>query len=121
MVSPSSGDDYYASLGQNSAQAGSGPEKKKIKIVAKKVAQPVSSPEETVSVVENSSAPEVTQDIQKEETPAYVSRVAKLPESGQLHLGTKFTSRPSVVFHTHTSRSTLPNSPSQSRPSGLAP
>ena len=87
MVSPTSGDDYYASLGKNAAQSGSGPEKKKIKIVAKKVVQPVSSSEEHVSVVENSApAPEVIPESPKEEAPAYVSRVANLPESGQRHL-----------------------------------
>lgn len=87
MVSPTSGDDYYASLGKNAAQSGSGPEKKKIKIVAKKVVQPVSSSEEHTPVVENSSpVSEVVPETPKEETPAYVSRVAKLPESGQLHL-----------------------------------
>lgn len=117
MVSPTSGDDYYASLGKNAAQSGSGPEKKKIKIVAKKVVQPASSPEEQGPVVEKlAPTSEVTHEGPKEETPAYVPRVAKLPESGQLHLGTKFASRPSVVFHTHTSRSTLPNSPTQHRP-----
>lgn len=119
MVSPTSGDDYYASLGKNAAQSGSGPEKKKIKIVAKKVVQPTSSVEET-PVVEK-VAPEVAPEAPKEETPAYVSRVAKLPESGQLHLGPKFASRPAVVFHTHTARTTLPNNPSHNRPANTTP
>ncbi len=86
MVSPTSGDDYYASLGKNAAQSGSGPEKKKIKIVAKKVVQPASSHEQAPIVEHPTPAPEITTETPKEEAPAYVSRVAKLPESGQLHL-----------------------------------
>ncbi len=114
MASPSSGDDYYASLGNEPAQTSGGSEKKKIiKIVAKKVATPTSP--ETPSIKEKESVPEkiiesesVSQTPSEDvapEAPQYVSRTVKLPESGTLDLGTKFSSGPAVVFHTH---NTLP-------------
>ena len=52
MVSPSSGDDYYASLGKTAPQTGSDPLKKKIKIVAKKAVSSASTPSSTPVVEE---------------------------------------------------------------------
>jgi hypothetical protein len=114
MASPSSGDDYYASLGNEPTQTNGSTEKKKIiKIVAKKA---VSSTAETVIKAENQSISSSdttpianfvepftpSQPIEKEpEVIPYVSRTVKLPESGTLDLGSKFSSGPSVVFHTH--------------------
>lgn len=43
-------------------------------------------------------------------------RVVKLPESGSLDLGTKFTSRPAVVFHNRPAPSRPAPSPSSHRP-----
>jgi hypothetical protein len=101
MASPSSGDDYYASLGNEPAHTGGGSEKKKIiKIVAKKASAPIETP---VSVTE-APAPIDTTPISNisnvsqhkpesetlEEDKAYISRTVKLPESGALDLGTKF-------------------------------
>lgn len=114
MASPSSGDDYYASLGNEPAQTSGGAEKKKIiKIVAKKVASPTSP--ETASAKEKESIPEKPVEAEQAsqapvddvvpEAPQYVSRTVKLPESGTLDLGTKFSAGPAVVFHTH---NTLP-------------
>lgn len=121
MVSPSSGDDYYASLGNESAQAGGVSEKKKIiKIVAKKSLAPTpdTAPKHTetddihpqkadisrdLSETHTESVPLPEKEVPKE--PEYVSRTITLPESGTLDLGTKFSARPAVVFHTH---NTLP-------------
>jgi|GEM_PF-2536341 len=99
MASPSSGDDYYASLGNEPAQIGSGSEKKKIiKIVAKKASI---APTETLSpkTSQQSVSPQDTTPISNTEyettnRPAeklpevqpYVSRIVKLPESGTLDL-----------------------------------
>lgn len=119
MVSPSSGDDYYASLGNEPTQTSGSTEKKKIiKIVAKKAAAPTV---ETVVPKEETrpeSSPDTTPIANTVETPApsapvekapevqpYVSRTVKLPESGTLDLGGKFSAGPAVVFHTH---NTLP-------------
>jgi len=117
MVSPSSGDDYYASLGNDAAQTSRTTEKKKIiKIVAKKAAVPTA--ETPVKSGEPKESPLHTEPVQTVETPApsepvetapeaqpYISRTVKLPESGTLDLGGKFSTGPAVVFHTH---STLP-------------
>lgn len=114
MVSPSSGDDYYASLGKNTIQAESGPEKKKIKIVAKKT---VSStpPAIVVPTVVHISDEEISHEsapVQKIEVAPpveapYIPRTIRLPESGQLNLGPKFQTRPGVVFHSHSSRTVI--------------
>ena len=104
MVSPSSGDDYYASLGNEPAHTGGGSEKKKIiKIVAKKASAPAES---IAPVMENivppvinttpiSNIPDIPVPIPEREIPQedapYVSRTVKLPESGSLDLGTKFS------------------------------
>jgi translation initiation factor IF-2 len=89
MASPSSGDDYYASLGNEPAQKNGSSEKKKIiKIVAKKAVAPSG---------ENTTV--------KGETESKTHNTVKLPESGTLDLGGKFSSGPAVVFHTH---NTLP-------------
>jgi len=104
MASPSSGDDYYASLGNEPAHTGGGSEKKKIiKIAAKKA----SAPAESVAPVVEKVAPSVAdttpisnisdipahipeKEMSQEDSP-YVSRTVKLPESGSLDLGTKFS------------------------------
>lgn len=114
MVSPSSGDDYYASLGNEPAQARGPSEKKKIiKIVAKKILTPVPTAEQP-SMEDHHSIPEsITHHTIEEQVPPtpppeviipapepYVSRTVKLPESGTLDLGTKYSAGPSVVFHT---------------------
>ncbi len=118
MASPSSGDDYYASLGNEPAQTSGGAEKKKIiKIVAKKAAvhaEPVAPKTESAPTAPVDTAP-VSKKIEREESPRpvektpevepYVSRTVKLPESGTLDLGGKFSTGPAVVFHTH---NTLP-------------
>ncbi len=109
MASPSSGDDYYASLGNEPAQASGGAEKKKIiKIVAKKAATTSTSPEPATHVVESpvekieNVQETVTHPVEKTPEPeVYTSRTVKLPESGTLDLGAKFSSGPAVVFHTH--------------------
>lgn len=101
MASPSSGDDYYASLGNEPAHTGGGSEKKKIiKIVAKKASAPAES---VAPVVENIVPPamdttpisNIPENIPEREVPPddmpYVSRTVKLPESGSLDLGTKFS------------------------------
>lgn len=105
MASPSSGDDYYASLGNEPAHTGGGSEKKKIiKIVAKKA----SAPAESIAPVVGNIAPSAIdttplsnisdipeyipeREISPEDSP-YVSRTVRLPESGSLDLGTKFSS-----------------------------
>ncbi|MEI6711205.1 MAG: hypothetical protein WCK88_03045 [bacterium] len=118
MASPSSGDDYYASLGNEPAQTSGGSEKKKIiKIVAKKAvahSEPVSpkaessqnTPIDTTPISNHVEVHEPIQivDIIPEEQP-YISRTVKLPESGTLDLGGKFSAGPAVVFHT---QNTLP-------------
>ncbi len=115
MASPSSGDDYYASLGNEPTQASGGSEKKKIiKIVAKKTVAPTtdssinkgenhpSTPLNTTPISHHIDTPEPSQPVEKiPEVQPYVSRTVKLPESGTLDLGGKFSSGPSVVFHTH--------------------
>lgn len=128
MVQPTSGDDYYAKIGPSATQSDTGAEKKKIKIVAKKVVS--SQPEKP--------APEPTEEYDSRQAvldnndPPYVSRPTQLPEGGKLELGSKFVSRPAVVFHSHQSRSVLPGGqktststpgarPSFNRPSGGAP
>jgi hypothetical protein len=115
MASPSSGDDYYASLGNEPTQASGNSEKKKIiKIVAKKASV---SPAETPAISEKSqeivskidalpvsdAEPEMAPPLIEKvpEVQPYVSRTVKLPESGTLDLGGKFSSGPVVVFHTH--------------------
>lgn len=127
MVQPTSGDDYYAKIGPSATQSDTGAEKKKIKIVAKKVVS--SQPEKP--------APEPTEEYDSRQAvldnndPPYVSRPTQLPEGGKLELGSKFVSRPAVVFHSHQSRSVLPGGqktststpgarPSFNRPSGGA-
>lgn len=113
MVSPSSGDDYYASLGKNTTQAESGPEKKKIKIVAKKTVStptPVVTSTPTEKIAETTIPQEVIVEKIPEKEPIetpYVPRTIKLPESGQLNLGPKFQTRPGVVFHSHASRTVI--------------
>jgi len=100
MASPSSGDDYYASLGNEPAHTGGGSEKKKIiKIVAKKasvIAEPaapvveniISPPVDTTPISNIPDIPE-REPAPQEDLP-YVFRTVKLPESGSLDLGTKF-------------------------------
>ena len=118
MVKPTSGDDYYANIGPNTTQSGAWVEKKKIKIVAKKSASSAPAPEKMSAPIEDVSpaanpAPEV-------ETPAeYTPRKVQLPESGKLDLGTKFVSRPAVVFHNRPAPSQ--NSSGASRPSFPGP
>ncbi len=100
MASPSSGDDYYASLGNGGpAQTGGGSEKKKIiKIVAKKAPAPLeiaSLNTEIPAVVAQDTTP-ISNTVENQEpvhivesTPEvqpYVSRTVRLPESGTLDL-----------------------------------
>lgn len=114
MASPSSGDDYYASLGNEPAQTSGGSEKKKIiKIVAKKAIthmEPI-SPKGTSDTDVHINTTPISHHIEAQE-PAriieivpeeqpYISRTVKLPESGTLDLGGKFSSGPAVVFHSH--------------------
>jgi translation initiation factor IF-2 len=107
MVQPTSGDDYYAKIGPSTTQSDTGTEKKKIKIVAKKVvSQAVEKP--AVPSPEPVEEYNTTQAVLDNEDPPYVSRPTQLPEGGKLELGSKFVSRPSVVFHSHQSRSVLP-------------
>lgn len=113
MASPSSGDDYYASLGNEPTQTGGSSEKKKIiKIVAKKAVnhlEPTATKIETPAATKDTTPIANTFDLQEsvhsaEPTPEaqpYVSRTVKLPESGTLDLGGKFSAGPAVVFHTH--------------------
>lgn len=121
MVSPSSGDDYYASLGKTAPQTGSDPLKKKIKIVAKKAVSsaPTSAPTPVVEEVPVSREEDDTpiSNIPEPEpiVPIYTPRTIKLPESWQLDMGAKFNTRPGVVFHSHSTRTVLPGSQS-SRP-----
>ncbi len=104
MASPSSGDDYYASLGNEPAQINGSSEKKKIiKIVAKKVVAPsaenniVKGDQEPktqlnttpISNIEHQESPQIVEKIP--EVQPYVSRTVKLPESGTLDLGGKFS------------------------------
>lgn len=115
MAQPNSGDDYYAKIEPSTTQAGTGAEKKKIKIVAKKAA-PASVPEkaETPEPERPAKLHEITE---QEEASAPAPRAVKLPEGGKLELGTKFVSRPAVVFHTHP----RPSVGDQSRPLGQRP
>ncbi len=107
MVQPTSGDDYYAKIGPSTTQSDTGTEKKKIKIVAKKVVS---------QAVDKPSAPSpepvqeynTTQAVLDNEDPPYVSRPTQLPEGGKLELGSKFVSRPAVVFHSRPTHSALP-------------
>lgn len=114
MASPSSGDDYYASLGNEPAQTSGSSEKKKIiKIVAKKASVPTAEPiavkgepHPPISVdttpISNTEPQTISRPVEKEpEVQPYISRTVKLPESGALDLGGKFSSGPAVVFHTH--------------------
>jgi len=86
--------------------------------VAKKSASSAPAPEKMSAPIEDVSpaanpAPEV-------ETPAeYTPRKVQLPESGKLDLGTKFVSRPAVVFHNRPAPSQ--NSSGASRPSFPGP
>jgi ribosomal protein S25 len=117
MAQPTSGDDYYAKIWPTTPQAGVGTEKKKIKIVAKKAAAPQAEKVEPVVVPTPEPAYDTNQAVlQPEEPPVYVPRVVKLPESGSLDLGTKFTSRPAVVFHNRPAPSRPAPSPSSHRP-----
>lgn len=114
MASPSSGDDYYASLGnEGPAQTGGGSVKKKIiKIVAKKASVPletISPNAETQAAVIQDTTPISNTAASQEaihivesvpDDKPYVSRTVKLPESGTLDMGSKFSARPAVVFHT---------------------
>lgn len=111
MSQPISGDDYYAKIGPSTTQSGTGAEKKKIKIVAKKIA-PHPAPEKETASEEYSSA----QAVLGNDEPSPIDHATK-PEGGKLELGNKFVSRSPVVFHTHSSRSALPG---QHRPSGGA-
>lgn len=127
MVQPTSGDDYYAKIGPSATQSDTGAEKKKIKIVAKKVvSQQLEKPTPTP---EPDTEYDSRQAVLESEDPPYVSRTTQLPEGGKLDLGSKFVSRPAVVFHSHQSRSVLPGSqktstgtpgirPSFNRPAG---
>jgi translation initiation factor IF-2 len=106
MVQPTSGDDYYAKIGPNTTHAGTDAEKKKIKIVAKKtVSSAPIIPEKVEEVYSPSQAV-----LAPEEPETHTPRTVKLPEGGQLDLGTKFAHRPQVVFHTHQARTILPGS-----------
>lgn len=107
MVQPTSGDDYYAKIGPSTTQSDTGTEKKKIKIVAKKVVS--QQPEKA----EPAPAPEpeeydTKQAVLDNNDPPYSPRSTQLPESGKLDLGSKFVSRPAVVFHSQQNRSALP-------------
>lgn len=116
MAQPTSGDDYYAKLGTSTSQAGTESEKKKIKIVAKKVVAAslhTDTIEAPISLETQNS--DTQSDIVDAPSVEYVSRQAKLPESGSLDLGTKFVSRPGVVFHSRLAQSN--NRPLQQRPS----
>lgn len=130
MVQPISGDDYYSKIWPSATQSEKGAEKKKIKIVAKKV---ISSEEkiETPLPQETQEPYKTTDAVLDNGDAPYAPRSVQLPESGKLDLGAKFVSRPSVVFHSHQSRSVLPGSqktstgtpgarPSFNRPSGGA-
>ncbi len=112
MSQPISGDDYYAKIGPSTTQSGTGAEKKKIKIVAKKIA-PHPLPEKEIPS-EGEYSP--SQAVLGNDEPSH-DRTSK-PEGGKLDLGNKFVSRSSVVFHTHPSRSALPG---QQRPSSSGP
>lgn len=133
MVQPTSGDDYYAKIETSTTQSDTGTEKKKIKIVAKKV---VSQQPEKVQPPTPEPVTEeydTRQAVLDNNDPPYSPRTTQLPESGTLDLGSKFVSRPAVVFHSHQNRSALsgsqPRSPSSApgarpsfnRPSGGAP
>lgn len=93
-------------------------EKKKIKIVAKKTAPSLPVAEKAAPVV-----PEASPESSFHEEPAapapYTPRKVQLPESGKLDLGTKFVSRPAVVFHNRPAPSQ--NSSGSSRPSFPGP
>ncbi|MCB9807092.1 hypothetical protein H6768_04370 [Candidatus Peribacteria bacterium] len=86
MVQPTSGDDYYAKIEHSSTQSEAGVEKKKIKIVAKKV---VSQP-----LPEKKEAPESNNEYDtqnavltpKEPDSPYTPRSVSLPEGGKLDL-----------------------------------
>ncbi|MBP6921480.1 translation initiation factor IF-2 [Candidatus Gracilibacteria bacterium] len=107
MVQTTSGDDYYANIEPSTTQSDTGVEKKKIKIVAKKVisVKREKAPEpEPVETEEYNT----TQAVLDNEDPPYTPRSAQPPQGGTLDLGSKFVSRPSVVFHSHQSRSVLP-------------
>lgn len=131
MTQPTSGDDYYAQIKQNSTQAETGTQKKKIKIVAKKVTpQPV--PEKKEAEPEAQKEYVTTEAVLDNSEPPYAPRSIKLPEGGKLDLGSKYVSRPAVVFHTQQPRPTSsgqrpqpgggPTRPSFTRPSsGGAP
>lgn len=76
-----------------------------------------------MSTPEPSEEYNTTQAVLDNEDPPYVSRSPQLPEGGKLDLGSKFVSRPSVVFHSHQSRTVLPGGqkPSTSGASGARP
>jgi translation initiation factor IF-2 len=130
MVQPTSGDDYYAKIGPSTTQSDTGTEKKKIKIVAKKV---VSQQPEKPAPAPEPEEYDTKQAVLDNNDPPYSPRSSPLPESGKLDLGSKFVSRPAVVFHSHQNRSALPGGqrpawaatpgarPAFNRPSGGAP
>lgn len=108
MVQPQSWDDYYAKIGPSSTQSGTGVEKKKIKIVAKKAT--LSAPEKELPSEDYMT----TQAVMTNEEPTPLA--TKPPQGGKLDLGSKYVSRPGVVFHTHPNRTTLPSRDGQQRP-----
>lgn len=86
MVQPTSGDDYYAKIGPSTTQSDTGTEKKKIKIVAKKVVsqQPekvqAPAPEPVVEEYDTRQA------VLDNNDPPYSPRTTQLPEGGTLDL-----------------------------------
>jgi len=105
MAQPTSGDDYYAKIETSTTQSDMGTEKKKIKIVAKKIVpQPQAQPQpvnEEKPVNDEYNPSDAVLDTPE---PVYAPRSVKLPEGGKLDLWSKFVSRPAVVFHTHQNR-----------------
>ncbi len=95
MVQTTSGDDYYAKMWPSAPSAGPVSDKKKIKIVAKKVA-PITPEKASWESQDYNPADAV---LQSEEAPPVKPRTPPLPQGGALELWSKFVSRPSVVFH----------------------
>jgi len=87
MAQPTSGDDYYAKIETSTTQSDMGTEKKKIKIVAKKIVpQPQAQPQpvnEEKPVNDECNPSDAVLDTPE---PVYAPRSVKLPEGGKLDL-----------------------------------